>query len=134
MLLSWWNNVDKKVFHNEILRKFNELKRQITKHATGGVIKKFEKICFQTIDSKLLLHNLSYGKYGLVVAKKSKLILLEEQNSILVTSINWKDLLLLLKGNTVILATPKKNYAHNGGITSDIAIFCIFIVTYNYKI
>ena len=85
----------------------------------------------KSIFEEKLFENPSNDKFGWLGADKASIIVLQDFRFNR-ESITWKDLLLLLEGETVKLPAPKNLYAGDVIIDSDVAIFATSkdIITY----
>lgn len=79
-----------------------------------------------------LFENPSNDKYGWVGAEKASVFILQDYRWSK-ECIAWKDLLLLLEGETVKLPAPKNFYAEDVIINSDVAIFATAKESIRYK-
>jgi hypothetical protein len=79
-----------------------------------------------------LFDNPANDKYAWVGADKAEVILLQDFH-FSKEVITWKDLLLLLEGETVKLPAPKNNFANDVVISSDVPIFATSKAPIVYK-
>ena len=79
-----------------------------------------------------LFENPSNDKYGWVGAEKASVIILQDYRWSK-DNIAWKDLLLLLEGETAKLPAPKNFYSEDIIIDSNVAIFATGKASIKYK-
>ncbi len=96
--------------------------RNLMIHSRSNCAKTFILKPLKTIFCEKVFNNPANGKYASVGADKAEIILLQDFRYSK-DVITWKDLLLLLEGETVRLPAPKNHFSTDIVIESDVPIF-----------